>query len=87
MAGPLYLEAKVGTQALSARKETQMRLHMEIRISAAVAGVVDLLAWCQVRRRLVRGRTRLDGNRRLATAAGTSREACGKDRRQGRFLQ
>ncbi|WP_206751622.1 hypothetical protein [Paraburkholderia sp. BL17N1] len=87
MAGPPHLEAKVGTQALSARKKTQMRLHMEIRISAAVAGVVDLLAWCQVRRRVVRGRSRLDGNRRLATAARTSREACGKNHRQGGFLQ
>ncbi|WP_181196470.1 hypothetical protein [Paraburkholderia sp. BL25I1N1] len=87
MTGAPYLEAEVGTQALPAREKTQMRLHMEIRISAAVAGVVDLLAWCQVRRRVVRGRSRLDGNRRLATAARTSRKACGKDRRQGGFLQ
>lgn len=61
----------------SARKETQMCFDMQVRIAAAMSGVVHLFARRQIRRRrrLMRSRRRVARNDRLAGSLGASGEA------------
>lgn len=74
--------------SLSAREKAQMCLDVQIWISAAMAGIVHLFAWRQIRRRFcLFSFGRCAGSRTLAAGIGASSKACDNGDREKQFQQ